>query len=211
MKKFFRFVLIAAAIAVAVIVALKIMDEVSYDPTDTVTDALYKYYGSSSEADLDPIVELLDKYTDDLERISDIQKIVGDEVGEWIEYTNNKYLCDSNNWNACKVKLEELEELKSKVENLRRVEGEYGDAIISKGRYDDHMDNINAAIQKTEKIVEDDDATSPQTAFEINKEKCSKTSDCDNCNKNGMCTCVYKGVNGKKEELECYKPNMATK
>ena len=209
MKKFIRFVIFAAIAGVAVFFTLKIMDELAYDPTKDVKESLYKFYASSSKADLEPVVELVDKYTNDLEKVGEIQDIVSAEVEEWIEYTSNKYLCNSTNANACEVKLKELKILQSKIETIGDVNGENGDRILSSSRYDEHLDTVKAFIKTTETIINDEDSTSPQTAFEIERTKCNKTNDCENCNKSGLCVCTLKGANGKKETLECYKPSMA--
>lgn len=209
MRKFFRFIIFVAIAGVVVFFSLKIMDEVAYDPTKDVKDSLYKFYASSSKADLEPIVELVDKYTNDLEKVGEIQEIVSVEVEEWIEYTSNKYLCNSTNANACEVKLKELKILQSKIETIGDVNGENGDRILSSSRYDEHLDTVKAFIKTTENIIDDEDSTSPQTAFEIERTKCNKTNDCENCNKSGLCVCTLKGANGKKETLECYKPSMA--
>jgi hypothetical protein len=209
MRKFFRFIIFVAIAGVVVFFSLKIMDELAYDPTKDVKDSLYKFYASSSKADLEPIVELVDKYTNDLEKVGEIQEIVSVEVEEWIEYTSNKYLCNSTNANACEVKLKELKILQSKIETIGDVNGENGDRILSSSRYDEHLDTVKAFIKTTENIIDDEDSTSPQTAFEIERTKCNKTNDCENCNKSGLCVCTLKGANGKKETLECYKPSMA--
>lgn len=209
MRKFLRFVIFAAIAGVVIFFTLKIMDEVAYDPTKDVETALSNFYSSSSKADLEPIVELVDKYTDDYEKVTMIQDIVSGEIEEWIEYTSNKYLCNSTNANACEVKHKDLSNLQSKIEIIGEVEGENGDKILSSGRYDEHLDTVKAMVKTTKNVMDDDDATSPKTAFEIEKEKCAKTNDCENCNKNGLCVCTLKGANGKKETLECYKPSMA--
>lgn len=209
MRKFLRFVIFVAIFGVLIFFGLKIMDEVAYDPTKDVKIALYNFYASSSKADLEPIVVLVDKYTEDYEKVTLIQDVVSEEIEEWIEYTSNKYLCNSTNANACEVKLKDLNNLQSKIESIGQVEGEYGDKILSSGRFDEHLDTVKAMIKTTNSVMEDESATSPKTALQIQKEKCARTNDCENCNKNGLCVCTLKGANGKKETLECYKPGLA--
>ena len=82
MRKFLRFVIFAAIAGVAVFFTLKIMDEVAHDPTTDVKDALSKFYSTSSKADLDPIVELVDKYSNDIERIGDHAANIAESVIE---------------------------------------------------------------------------------------------------------------------------------
>ena len=161
MKKFFKFILFAGILGVGIYFGLKFMDEAAYNPTKDVEIALYNFYASSSKADLEPIIELVDKYTEDVEKLGTIQDVVSGELEEWIEYTGNKYLCNSTNANACEVKLKDLENLQSKIEIIGDVEGEFGDGIINTSRYDEHLDTVKAMIKTTKGIIDDEDATSP--------------------------------------------------
>ena len=209
MKKFIKFVIFSAIAAVIVLVTFKMMDEVAYNPDKDVKSALFKFYASSDKIDLEPIVGLIDKYVDDVERVNAIQDIVSEQVGEWVNYIGSKYLCDYENANACEVKKKDLNILREKVYIVGETVGEFGDRIISTSRYNEHLEDINEAIEAADKVLNSASSTSPKTALQLQKEKCERTNECENCNRNGMCSCVLRGVNGKKEVLECYKPHFA--
>ena len=125
----------------------------------------------------------------------------------------DKFLCNSTNANACAVQLSEFENLQNKVDILGSVESDFGDKVLTASAYEKRVAAIEKNIKAAKAIVESETSTSPKSEIEVQKEKCASlgASSCDKCSQTGVCNCVYKHSNGKKEELTCYKPELATK
>lgn len=213
MKKVLKFVLLAGVIAGLVFGGLKFLDVVTYDYLKVVNDAMVKFYTSADKDDLDPITLLLDEYSEDLEKVDYIQDEVDKNVEQWIDYLKGKYLCNSTNANACSVQLQEMENLLIKVETLGEVESDFGDKVITPRDYEKRMEEIEKYIKTAKDIVESESSTSPKSEIEKQKEKCASlgASSCEKCDQRGMCECVYVHNGGRREDLQCYKPDLAKK
>lgn len=213
MKKFFKFVLTVGIIAGLIFGGLKLLDVMTYDYISVVDKAMNKFYASAQKEDLAPISALLDEYSEDLEKVDAIQSKVNDHVEQWISYLKDKFLCNSTNANACSVQLAEFENLQTKVEILGSVESDFGDKILTASSYEKRLAAIDKSIKSAKAIVDSETSTSPKSEIEQQKEKCASlgAASCDKCSQTGVCNCVYKYPNGKKEELTCYKPELANK
>lgn len=213
MKKFIKFILVVGVIAGLIFGGLKLLDAMTYDYISVVDKAMNKFYASAQKEDLAPIAVLLDEYSEDLQKVDDIQSNVNDHVEQWIGYLKDKFLCNSTNANACSVQLAEFENLQTKVEILSSVESDFGDKVLTTSSYEKRMAAIDKYIKAAKSIVDSKTSTSPKSEIEMQKEKCATlgAASCDKCSQTGVCNCVYKHSNGQKEELTCYKPELATK
>jgi len=128
-------------------------------------------------------------------------------------HKKDKFLCNSTNANACSVQLAEFENLQTKIEILSSVESDFGDKVLTASSYEKRLAEIEKNIKAAKAIVDSKTSTSPKSEIEMQKEKCATlgAASCDKCSQTGVCNCVYKHSNGQKEELTCYKPELATK
>jgi hypothetical protein len=213
MKKFIKFILVVGVIGGLVFGGLKLLDVMTYDYISVVDKAMNKFYASAQKEDLTPIAVLLDEYSEDLQKVDDIQSNVNDHVEQWISYLKDKFLCNSTNANACSVQLAEFENLQTKIEILGSVESDFGDKVLTASSYEKRLAEIEKNIKAAKAIVDSKTSTSPKSEIEMQKEKCATlgATSCDKCSQTGVCNCVYKHSNGQKEELTCYKPELATK
>ena len=213
MKKFIKFILVVGVIGGLVFGGLKLLDVMTYDYISVVDKAMNKFYASAQKEDLAPIAVLLDEYSEDLQKVDDIQSNVNDHVEQWISYLKDKFLCNSTNANACSVQLAEFENLQTKIEILSSVESDFGDKVLTASSYEKRLAEIEKNIKTAKAIVDSKTSTSPKSEIEMQKEKCATlgAASCDKCSQTGVCNCVYKHSNGQKEELTCYKPELATK
>lgn len=213
MKKFIKFILVVGVIGGLVFGGLKLLDVMTYDYISVVDNAMNKFYASAQKEDLAPIAVLLDEYSEDLQKVDDIQSNVNDHVEQWISYLKDKFLCNSTNANACSVQLAEFENLQTKIEILSSVESDFGDKVLTASSYEKRLAEIEKNIKAAKAIVDSKTSTSPKSEIEMQKEKCATlgAASCDKCSQTGVCNCVYKHSNGQKEELTCYKPELATK
>ena len=213
MKKFIKFILVVGVIGGLVFGGLKLLDVMTYDYISVVDKAMNKFYASAKKEDLAPIAVLLDEYSEDLQKVDDIQSNVNDHVEQWISYLKDKFLCNSTNANACSVQLAEFENLQTKIEILSSVESDFGDKVLTASSYEKRLAEIEKNIKTAKAIVDSKTSTSPKSEIEMQKEKCATlgAASCDKCSQTGVCNCVYKHSNGQKEELTCYKPELATK
>jgi len=213
MKKFIKFILVVGVIGGLVFGGLKLLDVMTYDYISVVDKAMNKFYASAQKEDLAPIAVLLDEYSEDLQKVDDIQSNVNDHVEQWISYLKDKFLCNSTNANACSVQLAEFENLQTKIEILSSVESDFGDKVLTASSYEKRLAEIEKNIKAAKAIVDSKTSTSPKSEIEMQKEKCATlgAASCDKCSQTGVCNCVYKHSNGQKEELTCYKPELATK
>lgn len=213
MKKFIKFILVVGVIGGLVFGGLKLLDVMTYDYISVVDKAMNKFYTSAQKEDLAPIAVLLDEYSEDLQKVDDIQSNVNDHVEQWISYLKDKFLCNSTNANACSVQLAEFENLQTKIEILSSVESDFGDKVLTASSYEKRLAEIEKNIKAAKAIVDSKTSTSPKSEIEMQKEKCATlgAASCDKCSQTGVCNCVYKHSNGQKEELTCYKPELATK
>ena len=213
MKKFIKFILVVGVIGGLVFGGLKLLDVMTYDYISVVDKAMNKFYASAQKEDLAPIAVLLDEYSEDLQKVDDIQSNVNDHVEQWISYLKDKFLCNSTNANACSVQLAEFENLQTKIEILSSVESDFGDKVLTASSYEKRLAEIEKNIKAAKVIVDSKTSTSPKSEIEMQKEKCATlgAASCDKCSQTGVCNCVYKHSNGQKEELTCYKPELATK
>ena len=213
MKKFIKFILVVGVIGGLVFGGLKLLDVMTYDYISVVDKAMNKFYASAQKEDLAPIAVLLDEYSEDLQKVDDIQSNVNDHVEQWISYLKDKFLCNSTNANACSVQLAEFENLQTKIEILSSVESDFGDKVLTASSYEKRLAEIEKNIKAAKAIVDSKTSTSPKSEIEMQKEKCATlgAASCDKCSQTGVCNCVYKHSNRQKEELTCYKPELATK
>lgn len=213
MKKFIKFILVVGVIGGLVFGGLKLLDVMTYDYISVVDKAMNKFYASAQKEDLAPIAVLLDEYSEDLQKVDDIQSNVNDHVEQWISYLKDKFLCNSTNANACSVQLAEFENLQTKIEILSSVESDFGDKVLTASSYEKRLAEIEKNIKAAKAIVDSKTSTSPKSEIEMQKEKCATlgAASCDKCSQTGVCNCVYKHSNGQKEELTCYKPELATR
>lgn len=169
-----------------------------------VEDAIDTYSYSEQVSDLAPIADLFKKYKNHEKIKDEIQAYSYELVNEWYEYLINKYVCDLNNVNSCKLMLSELEDFEPKIDKLYNYREIDGYTVISKNTYTNLMTKLDKKIKEIDAIIKDPSATRPLNEAEIKDKKCNATSVCSNC-RDGVCTCTYTNEDGSKEDLTCKK------
>lgn len=178
------------------------IDYKTIDYEAVVNEGISNFFISGDSKELDPVIELLDKYANDEEIRKEMQDYGLDVVESWIAYLDNKYYCDKSNLNSCIAQLSEFENLESKLQSLYATKGEKY-TIISPADYKFYMDQIDAKLTSLEKVVESPVASSPYDSERIRITKCATATECTNCRDN-ICTCIYTDVDRTREEVSCF-------
>lgn len=198
--------LIFIAVVLAVIVGGKaFIDYKTIDYKNIVNDGISNFFISGNTSELEPVIELLDKYANDEEIRKEIQDYGLDVVESWIAYLDNKYYCDKSNLNSCIAQLGEFEDLLSKLTSLYETKGEKY-TIIAPSSYNFYMTQGNEKVKSLKKIVESPVSSSPHDSERIRITKCATATDCTSCRDN-ICTCIYTDVDRSREEVQCFVLN----
>lgn len=172
--------------------------------TETVSDSLTKYFVSGDVAELDPIIELLEKYENEDEKRKEIQNYSLDIVGSWYTYLDNKYYCDNINLNSCIAQLAEFKVLNEKLTNLYETKCEDGFTIIIPSSYTNLNKQGATKVAGLEKVVNNPGSISPQNSEKIRLTKCATAVECESCRDN-LCTCYYVDKETKdREAVTCF-------
>lgn len=197
--------LIYIVIIVAMIIGGKfLIDYKTFDVSDVVNKSLSTYYINSEKNELKPIVDLLEKYSDDEIKRENIQNLSSEIVASWFLYLDDKYLCDLSNLNACKTQLEEFNLLKDKLKVLYEYKSSDNFTIILPSIFDNLNTEADLKIADLNKKISNPNAKNPLTSEEIHNRKCMLAVDCTNC-RDGLCKCYYLDENKNREELVCQK------
>ena len=169
-----------------------------YNYNKIITDSLEKFYVSGQTTDLDPTAVVLDRYKDNENKLRDVQSRVYDVLKGWVDFLNNKYICDSGNVNSCRIYYNELINMKS---NIRKVYV-YRDKIMSQDKFTALNNELEIKAEEVKEIIEDNSSVRAKNYEELRLEKCSKTTDCTEC-RAALCPCRYTNTDGKKEDILC--------
>ena len=197
--------LIFIALVVAVIFGGKyFIDIKTFNYRDVVKTSLTDYFINGDVNALEDIVDLLNKYVDDEEYRKSVQSYSADIVGSWFVYTDNKYLCSSQNKNSCVVQYSELMNLTTKLEELYKCKADDGYTIIVPSSYNSLKKQTEEKVFSLQKAINNTNAKDPQNIEQIRLRKCQLTNECDRCYE-GACTCYYTDSSTKvREELQCW-------
>lgn len=204
MKKNVIKIIFLVFVVAIIIGGKKYIDNKTYPYKEIVDQSMTSYLLGGTTDDLDPIVSLLDKYTDDATMKSNIQSYCYAILGSWYTYLDGKYLCDKSNLNSCKVQLEEFNSLNTKLLNLYNVKSEEGYTIIVTSAYNNLKSEGEKKISGLEKIVASPSAKNPLSSEEQRLQKCMVAVDCESC-RDGICKCYYLDENKNREALTCKK------
>lgn len=193
----------------------KYIDYITVDYQSIVDEALSKYYISSDAKDLEPIADLLNKYTKNANIVKKIQNRSYEVVGNWFVYIDNKYVCDKNNANSCTPQLNEFERLNAKLEMLGTVKGG-GYFIIQPNAFESLKSEGANKVTRLAAATRNKTYTSPENSEAIYQAKCANintsSTDCKCNNQDGICSCSISSTNkdGSKkiEDIKCYKPEV---
>lgn len=181
-----------------------------YNYKDISKTAINNYYVSGEVDDLKSIPELFKKYKKKEEIKQDIQKYNYSLITEWFLFLDNKYICNVENMNSCKIKKNEYNSLIEKVNNLYNYRNIEGYTIISKTDYKNLIDDLNKKIESMNDTIKDPNAKRPLNEVEKKEEKCNSTNNCSEC-RNGICICTYLDENNARQEITCKKNLPDTK
>ncbi len=183
----------------------KIIDNRTQDYKPKVNEAITNYFVNNDSSGLDEILEILDKNKNNDDQREDIQSYANDLVGSWFTYVDQKYACDVStfrtNKNSCLVLLDEFNKLNDKLVILYNFKSEEGYTIIKTSFYNNLITKSQRRITEINKYTKN--SRNPQTSEEERLEKCSKSTECENC-RDGVCKCYFTS-NGVREELTCQK------
>lgn len=204
MKKYIKWIFLVVLI-ILVFIVKGMIDKKTIDYETILNDSFTSFYISSSKEDLKPAMELLNKYKNDENLRTKIQNYAFTIVGSWYKYLDEKYVCDRNNLNSCKVQLEEFKRLNNKLNDLYDYKTKNGYALLLPSAYSNLSSEGEKKITGLEKVIASPSAKNPKDSEEIRLEKCNKAIECNNC-RDGLCKCYY--MDGKnREEITCKDKN----
>ena len=169
-----------------------------YNYQKNINDSLEKFYISGQTTDLDPTAVVLDKYKNNETKLRDVQDKVYNVLRGWVDFLNNKYICDSGNVNSCRIFYNELVNMKA---TIRKV-FVYRDKIISQDKFATLNKELESKTEEVKEIIEDSSSVRAKNYEELRLEKCSKVVDCPPCRTN-LCECTYVSPLGEKEMVRC--------
>lgn len=175
-----------------------------YNYTRIINESLEKYYVSSNTADLSPIGKIMSLYKNNDEKKSSVQEKVYIKMNEWVDYLNNKYICDSNNVNSCRLYYNELINMKNTIAKAITADGE---PIIDGNKYTTLSSLIDLKIEEVKEIIDDPSSVRARNYEELRLEKCNKVIECPSDCKGAMCDCTYLNSENKRESVKCKNPN----
>lgn len=202
-KKFFGLFFIVF-IVVLVIVGKNIIDNKTFKYESILEESLSSYMISGDTEVLNPVIELLNKYSNDEEIKKGIQSYSYSFLGSWYTYLDGKFLCDKNNLNSCKLQLSQFEDLNVRLQNLYNLKSDDGYSIIVTSAYSNLSSEGKKKIEGLKKIVDSPSAKDPVDVEEERQQKCAVAIDCESC-RDGVCTCYYLDNDRNREELTCKK------
>lgn len=202
MKKFIPKIIVVAVILAVIFGGKAFIDYKTIDYKSIVNEGISNFFISRDTNDLEPIVELLDKYANDEDIRKEMQDYSLDVVESWIVYLDSKYYCDKNNLNSCIAQLDEFESLYDSFTTLYDTKGK-SYTIIAPGDYTFYNTQIDQKIKALKKIVDSPVSSSPHDSERIRITKCATASECTSC-KDNICTCIYTDVDRSREEVQCF-------
>ncbi len=175
-----------------------------YNYSRIIHESLEKFYVSSETTDLEPIAEVKDTFENNEKKTADMQNEIYNEVKGWVDYLNNKYICDSNNVNSCRLYYNELINMKA---NIRTVYI-YREQLISQSKFTSLISELDMKAEEVKEIIDDPASVRSRNYEELRLEKCSKTTECSEC-RTLFCDCIYVNSENKKEIVKCKVPEPA--
>lgn len=172
-----------------------------YNYPKIINQSLEKFYISGETSDLDPIGVVLDKYNNNEKKLADVQDTVYKILVGWVDYLNNKYICDNSNVNSCRLYYNDLVNLKA---NIRKVYV-YRATILTPDKFGDLADKLDLKNEEVKEIIDDPTSVRAKNYEELRLEKCSKVLECSEC-REALCDCTYVNGDNKKETVKCIPP-----
>lgn len=203
MKKMFKFIFLGIIIAI-VIFGKQYIDKKTFKYEKTVDECISNYFINSDSKALTPLSELLDKYSDDEDIVYNIQSYSSDVIWSWFAYIDEKYECNRENLNSCKIQLEEFQRLTTLLNNLyatKTPKNQY--TLMLNSSYNTITTEVNKKIPSIEKAINSPSAKNPLDSEQTRQKKCSAVQDCTSC-RDGVCTCTYTD-GSHTEEIRCNK------
>ena len=171
-----------------------------YNYSRVINESLEKYYISSKTEDLMPIGKTIALYKENDEKRGLIQEKVYSIFNDWVVYLNNKYLCDSNNVNSCRLLYSELVNLKNSIGKAAVADGEQ---IIASSKYDLLITDIELKMEEIKDIIDDPSSVRPRNYEESRLEKCNKVVECPDECRYALCECTFINSQNKRETVLC--------
>ena len=172
-----------------------------YNYPKIINESLEKYYVSGETNDLEPIGLVLDKYKDNEVKLRDVQSNIYDILKGWVDYLNNKYICDSNNVNSCRLYYNEIVNMQATVRKIYV----YRAQILSQEKYTSLIDDLELKNEEVKEIIDDPTSIRTKNYEELRLEKCSKIIECSEC-RESLCDCTYINGENKKATVKCKPP-----
>ena len=122
------------------------IDKYSVNIDEVVGKSLGNYYVTSNIDDLAPIGDLLDRYSDNDEKLFDVQQSSFNVVVSWFNYNNATILCEYNKSYSCIHKKEVFKIDIEKLQQLYTYTGEKGDTILSNNDYEELLSTANRVV-----------------------------------------------------------------
>lgn len=206
MKKYIKWIFLVVLV-ILVLIIKGMIDKKTVDYETIINDSFTSFYISSSKDDLQPAIELLNKYRNDEKLRTKIQGYAFSIVGSWYKYLDEKYVCDRNNLNSCKVQLDEFKRLNNKLVDLYDYKTKNGYALLLPSAYSNLNSEGGKKVSGLEKNIASPSAKNPMNSEEIYLDRCNNAIECTNC-RDGLCRCYY--MDGKnREEITCKDKNPA--
>ena len=144
-KKLLFFILLV--LTVGYFVGGKIfIDKYSVNIEQVVGKSLGNYYVTSNIDDLKPIGDLLDRFSDNDEKVFDVQQSSFNVVLSWFNYNNATILCEHNKLYSCTHKKEVFKNDVEKLQQLYTYTGEKGDTILTINDYEELLSTANRVV-----------------------------------------------------------------
>lgn len=177
-----------------------------------VDTSMEKFYISDKSEDLDQLSNLFSTYKHNDEKKSEVQDRAYTITQEWLDFVSKKYICDDTNINTCKIQLQEIKNVCSKIRNVHMYKVQDDKYTII--RFEDHEKLKTQCSKKEEEInthIKSENATIGKNYHQTRIEKCHKVDRCDEC-KDGVCNnCSYVNIEGKIESIRCKESERGSK
>lgn len=198
-------ILFLVIIVVGVFLGKKFIDDYAVDSSTVINDSLRKYYVSGLSSDLEPILDLLEKYSSFDDKKQDIQVAAVEYIDDWYNYVQLKYLCDTSNLNACSTQLDEVDLIEQRIEVLYNTRTSDGITIILPSHYQALVTKVSQIKENITDVTDSKRSKNAKSSEDIRLERCSNVnlSNCSCYSSSTFCTCSYTDANKNSISLYC--------
>jgi len=209
MKKIGKLLFLVIIVA-GIFLGKKFIDDYAMDNSDVINDSLKKYYVSGLASDLEPILDLLDKYSSIDSKKQDIQVTAVEYIDDWYNYVQLKFLCDTSNLNTCSTQLDEVDLIEQRIETLYNTRTGDGITIILPSHYQALVTKVSQIKEKITDVTDSYRSKNASTSEDIRLERCSEVnlSNCSCSSNSNYCTCSY--IDEDKNSFMIYCENTDT-